>query len=493
MFKTMKTHIQPFYLNTGVGYFRKGLLWLLVVISGVVAAWLIANHRYSPLLLASVAVPCILIGLYNWRWSTYALLAYLPFAGIPILTMYPSKFPLLFKDFFFVIPAYIGFVGTYVLRREPIRFSGLPLWLIGAFGALVFVQLFNPNLNNWLVGLIGLKVWLLYMPLCILAYHLVNTREGLTRLVRIVLLISLIPFLFGILQAILVYRGYDHLAYMLYGNRAAAVSQNFAQFGFLGGGFLRRLPSVFQSTTQYYGYVISMLPLAAAVWMIKKSGTRNHLGIFLVVLVSLAGFLSGIRRAFLLIPAFWLLFSLFLAKVSNITRSMIVIVIAILVTLNILGTHLSALYEPIGELTVHYSRTTVAGDFIDAIKTAPLGRGTGMDTNPARYGLADSSAFRWLSENYYAKAVYELGIVGFVILVVLFLTILRKGWSGYRVLRDPVLRTFSAAFLAYFAVIMIDCTKAQPLDIDPLNVYFWVFAGLSAKLISLDLAHTQAN
>ena len=489
----MKAHIQPSYPNTGLGYFNKGLVCLFTVLSGVVAAWLIVNYRYTSLLIGAVAAPCIFIGLYNWRWSMCALLVYLPFAGIPILTMYPSESPLLYKDFFFVIPAYIGFVATYVFRREPMRFSGLPPWLIGAFGTLVFVQLFNPNLNNWLVGAIGLKVWLLYIPLYFLAYHLIDTREGLIRLARTVLLISLVPFLFGIMQAILVYKGYDHIAYQLYGNRAAAVTQHFTQFSFLGGGFLRRLPSIFQSGTQYYGYIMSMLPMAAAMWMIKKGKARIHLDVFLVVLISLAGFLSGIRRTFLLIPVFWLLFGFFSAKISNFARTMIITAIGILLTLNILGTHLGAIYKPIARLTVHYSRTTVTGDFIEAIKTAPLGLGTGMDTNPARYALVDSSAFRWLSENYYAKAVYELGIGGLLILVVLFLAILIRGYSAYNALRAPVLRPFAAAFLVYFIVIMIDCTKAQPLDIDPVNVYFWIFAGLLAKLTSLDLVYTQGH
>lgn len=487
MFKAMKIHLPYPDTIINLGYPSKSLVVFVTIIVGGSTAWLIVNQRY--LLAVPIAILCLVIGLCNWRWSVYGLLIYLPFAGIPILAMYPSKTPLLYKDLFFVVPAYLGFVATCVFRHEPIRFSGTPVWLMGGFGALVLIQLTNPNLNNWLAGLIGVKVWLFYIPLYFLAYHFINTKEELIRLTKIVLLISLIPFLFGIVQAILIYGGYDYVVYQLYGDRAASVTQNFAQFNFPDGGFLRRLPSTFQFAAQYYGYVMSMLPLAAAMWMIKKGKLRIYLGVFLAILISLAGFMSGIRRAFLLIPVFWLLFSFFFGRLSNVTRSILITAIAVLLTLNILGAGLDTVYRPISALTVYYSRTTVSRDLIEAVKTAPLGLGTGMNTHPARHAFTNPSAFRWLSENYYAKVVYELGIGGLLILVVLFLGILMRGYSTYRVLQDPVLIVFSAAFLAYFAMIMIDSTKAQPLDIDPVNVYFWLFAGLLAKLTSLDAIH----
>jgi len=487
MFKAMKIHLPYPDMIMNLGYPSKSLVVFVTIIVGTSTAWLLVNQRYF--LAVPMAILCLFIGLCNWRWSVYGLLIYLPFAGIPILAMYPSKTPLLFKDLFFVIPAYLGFVAMYVFRREPIRFSGVPVWLMGGFGAVVCVQLFNPNLNNWLVGLIGVKVWLFYIPLYLLGYHLINTKEELVKLTKIFLVVSVIPCLIGIVQAILVYMGYDYVVYQLYGNRAAAATQNFFQFNLPGGGFLRRLPSTFQFVTQYYGYIMSMLPLAAAMWMIKKGKSRIYLGVFLAILISLAGFVSGARRAFLLIPVFWLLFSLFSGGLSSITRSIVITAIAVLLTLNILGAQLSGIYEPIRELTVLYSRTTVTKDFIEAVKTAPVGIGTGMSTNPARHAFSNPSQFRWFSENYYAKAVYELGIGGLLILVVLFLGILMRGHSTCRVLQDPVLRVFSAAFLAYFVVIMIDSAKAQPLDIDPVNVYFWLFAGLLAKLRSLDLIH----
>ena len=101
--------------------------------------------------------------------------------------------------------------------------------------------------------------------------------------------------------------------------------------------------------------------------------------------------------------------------------------------------------------------------------------------------------FRWLSENFYAKVVYELGIPGLLIVVALFASILRTGYFNCRLVNDPLLKGFSAALLSFFIVVIVDSLKAQPLDFDPINVYFWMFAGLSAKLASLDAMSGKAK
>lgn len=75
----MKARIQQSCVNTSLEYFSKGLLCLFIIITRVIVAWLIVDHRYSYLWGGAVVLPCILIGLHNWRWSIYALLAYRPF------------------------------------------------------------------------------------------------------------------------------------------------------------------------------------------------------------------------------------------------------------------------------------------------------------------------------------------------------------------------------------------------------------------------------
>ena len=122
----------------------------------------------------------------RWRWPIYALLVYLPVSGVAVLAAYPGRaeraVAILAKDFIFVIPAYLLFLGYFLRRRERLWFKGAPLVLIGLLALIVVIQAFNPDLPNHLVGLIGIKVWLFYIPLFFLGYWLVaEPREALQR------------------------------------------------------------------------------------------------------------------------------------------------------------------------------------------------------------------------------------------------------------------------------------------------------------------------
>lgn len=445
-------------------------------------AWLLLNQK-SYLIAALLLFACfLLVGIHTWRWSVYGLLAYLPFAGIPILALYPSKLPLLAKDFFFVIPAYMGFFVTGILKGENRSFPNrLLLGLMISFGVLVVAQLFNPMLENKLVGLIGLKVWLLYMPLTVLTYHLIDSVETLNRLARFMVLLALIPAIVVIIEFVLIYCGFGGLVHSFYGSRAASATQQFSQF-YIGGAILSRIPGLFQSSTQNYCFLLSMVAMASGnVFLEKyKSPKKLRMSLLYLAIITVACLLCGVRRSLVFVPLFFLLLAILQREVSNIARLIFVMGIGVAVVTYAFS--YSALYSHLAQ------RSAIAYDFevkeglVQAIQNNPQGLGTGMDTNPARHAFSNPAKFIWHSESYYAKAVYELGIPGLLILLFLFGYILVKAYSGYRRMEDDALKSFASVLLAFFVLIMIDSSKAHPLDIAPINVYFWVFVGISAKL-----------
>ncbi len=48
------------------------------------------------------------------------------------------------------------------------------------------------------------------------------------------------------------------------------------------------------------------------------------------------------------------------------------------------------------------------------------------------------------------------------------------------------MRPCAAPLLAFFIAVALISFKGWLIDLDPLNVYFWVFAGALARLPSLD-------
>jgi len=438
---------------------------------------------------------CILA---RWQRGVYGLLGYLPFAGTVTLALHPWEGPavfnpVLYKDWLFVVPAYLGFLAAMILRRErAIKLGGLPSALLLAFGVLVLAQMANPGVPNVLSGLIGAKVWLLYLPLYVLAAALVASRRDLVFFLRFLVVLTAIPCAVGIVEYVLAqFLGYQELMESVYGDVATLATQGFVYFE-VGGGLLVRIPSTFSFVTQFFGYTLAMLVPCYAVWRMDPSARWRRLGKWMLGVVAVTSFLSGARAAFLFVPLLLALTYGLDRGFSGVVRVGPYLAGVIFGALVISRIAAIDLYQHVIELFGDYARDTAYGELAQALASAPLGMGTGTNTGAARYAFSDPSKFAIL-ENYYAKATYELGIPGLLILWCLFGALIWRGFQARRQLRDPGLRACSAAFLAFLITMALNSFKGWLVDLDPINVYFWVFSGVLAKLPYLDSRPAQLS
>src|SRR5262249_12084473 len=192
----------------------------------------------------------------RWRWPLYGLLVYIPVSGLAVLAAYPGRtdraVAILAKDFVFVIPAYALFVGYCLQHRKKFWFKVAPPVLIGLLALVVAAQAFTPNLPTPLVGLIGIKVWLFYIPLFFLGYWLVRDRAHLFTVFGVMSLVALLPAVIGLVTVVLYYTGHAQTVYNAYGDSAAPATQNFTTFVLSHGCTIRRVPSTFSFFYQYY-------------------------------------------------------------------------------------------------------------------------------------------------------------------------------------------------------------------------------------------------
>jgi hypothetical protein len=443
---------------------------------------------------AVVVAVGVVCGLAAWRRSLVWMLYYLPFSGLLPLLLYPRTGPAtLFKDFVFVGPAYVGAIAMWLRRRELFAVPRLPRVLLGMLTALVLVEAVNPRLARPLIGPIGVKVWLFYLPLLPLGYHMYSERGGLQRLLKGLTIVALVPCVLGILEAALVYTGHAGAVYALYGPAAAATTENFATFN-LGSGSLTRISSIFTFVAQYYFFASATIVVAYAAWRGNRSDpTMRWLGPVAIAIAVFATMTSGLRAAFVFGPILALLIALL--EGLNVRRVLIAAAgfgVAILVTLLALGIPLG----PLASLTGGHT-TDLFGFFGQgitfAIHHSIFGIGTGADTDQARYAfsvLDYSQIYAPLKgvwyESWYLKAFIELGVVGLVVFLALLWRLLAASLSAHRaVVVDPELRSMSAAFFALFIWTLLFSIKTAGIDQDPLDVYVWLFIGLQWKLASM--------
>lgn len=430
-----------------------------------------------------------LVFLVRWRWAFVGLLVFLPFAGLVALRFHSVKETLLLKDILFVLPAYISF---FLFHRRDTRRITVPkpvLWAMGFLALLVLLQLMNPGLANLMVAAIGLKVWLFYMPLLFLTSAYVDSREDLARLLRVLVVIAIIPCAVGILQwfGAMTY-GYEATMESFYDEDAArAATNNFGRHSY--GGTYFRIPSTFTFNSQYFGYLMGMLVFSYCLMRTDHSPQWRRFGLIMVGVCITASALSGARGALVFIPLLLVATAFLDQRLTGIVGIVVGVPVIILTALHLGGLDPQLTYGATGALVTEYSKEIVYENIINAFLQHPLGTGTGMNTGAARHAFSsDTRAYTQLSffESYYAKAMVELGFIGLPAALAVFLTIIVKGLGALRALKDKGLRGAAAALVAFFVVITIHSGKGWQVDYDPINVYFWIFAGILFKLTALD-------
>ena len=85
-------------------------------------------------------------------------------------------------------------------------------------------------------------------------------------------------------------------------------------------------------------------------------------------------------------------------------------------------------------------------------------------------GIYSATGVLSWSENWMAKSIYELGIQGLIAVVLVWGTILVRGWHASVSCPDQSLRNGARCLLACCVTMLFLSFKATPFDTDPSNV-----------------------
>jgi len=466
---------------------RMPALWLLLtVLAGLGPAAAIGAGMTVQALAVVAVLSAVLTALCSWRVAVYGLLLYVPLSGLPALVLYEHRAVVaLLKDVLFVGPAYLGFTVSVLSRRVPPTAPGLPIVPFAALAVLVGIQVFNPALPNRLAGLIGLKLWLGYVPLYLLGYHLVRDAAGAARVFRLVALTALLPAAVGVVQAVLLASGHADLVYRLYGPSAAAVTQGFAAFQ-VGDGLLRRVPGALPFVTQFFLFLAASIALAEG-WRqtLPRRCRGARLTAEMVCLgLLLACFLTGARLAFVFSPLLVILLRLCVG--GGALRALGTCAGTMLAAVALLGVEVGALVHHLFEVAQAELRFVVLEGFVRAWSVGWLGLGAGADATAARYAFPDPALWRAVDgvwyEGWFVRAWLELGVVGLALVLIGYGAVVAALARRYRHVSEARSRALSGAVLALLIWALLTGVKGQTLDLDPLNMYFWLFAGVATRV-----------
>ena len=490
---------------------KKIILIITVLFTSVVIGsfgLIIASRPVA--ILAALLVPCTILCYLFPRWGLLAFLVYLPLGGTityAIAEVLPAfgrgvificSYSLLHlaKDAFY-LPALISILISYkVWQKKPLKFQPFII-VIACFAFSCLLTFFCVNLpldfaNSTdkvaLMGLVGLKVWLGYIPLIFCAYYCFNNQKRLLLFNRVLLLMILVACSLCLIQYLLLVNGICPGSTDL--PPPSNTSASLRAQCFVGGSVLFnpgrnliRLPGTFVAPWQWAWFLIASSCISYGVSLSEPSRLWKDIAIATIIAVLIATVISGQRTALFLVPIIYL--TLFLATQKRNKNLLIKLGIIFIVTI-IITTQISLVDERIANFIQRWQyappQEFIAGQirWITNNHLTLLGQGLGKTASAARR----LGSIR-LVETFPAQMLYEIGILGYFAFLSLVTTLTILTFKAYRSLKTPGLRGLGLCLWVFILLISYN-PYYYPLAVDPVAVYYWFIAGMLLKLPVLE-------
>ncbi|MEH2382128.1 MAG: hormogonium polysaccharide biosynthesis protein HpsL [Nostoc sp.] len=442
------------------------------------------------------------------RQALYAFIIYVPIGGT--ITYYLGNSPILqlAKDAFYV-PALIGLWQTCRKQGLPLIIPQgikIPLYIVLGCSLLTLLfinggQQFNPPSVGLLekaekeiplgMGILGLKVFLGYVPLIGCAYYLIRDKRDFLFLSRLQIALILICCVLGFIQYFLLLTGVCQGTRGLEGNALFVTSLEARCY--FGGALLYspeegviRLPGTFVAPWQWAWFLISSTFFTFATGFTDPSPIWRLLGLGSLVAVFINALISGQRIALALVPICFGILLLLTGQIGNLKRFIpIGVGLALILGIAIVSNPV-LVQERTESFTGRWDASPPQDFIIQQFEEnwknveGPLGSGLGRATNSARV-MGKTK----LVETYYPKLLYEVGIIGVLAFLGLVTSLTIIGFKTYRSIKNRNFRSYGAALWVFILFISYN-TYYYPLDVDPVAVYYWFFAGVLFKLPILD-------
>lgn len=490
---------------------RKELIRILTTVSSVSLLVGLVLFLVAGVKAAVPSVLGIIVMSLSYKYPRTALIAfliYVPAGGT--ITYYIGNSPILqlAKDAFY-FPALIAIWQMCRRQKVPLIVPPAirtPLLIVFSLSILTLLfinggQQLNPPSTALIeeatseipigMGILGLKVFLGYIPLIGCVYYLIRDKKDFLLLSRLQIILILVCGGLGILQYLLLLTG------VCEGTRNAVGADLFKATldarCYFGGSLLYspdegviRLPGTFVAPWQWAWFLIASTFFAFATGFSDPSIIWRFMGLGSMAVVFINAVVSGQRIALGLVPTCFIILLILTGQIANLKR-FIPIGIGLAAILGIAMVSYPVVVQEridsfFGRWDASPPQEFIVQQFEENWKTVdtPIGSGLGRATNSAR-----SLGSTKLVETYYPKVLYEVGIVGLLGFLALVTTLTITAFKTYRSLKNRNFRTYGAALWVFILFISYN-TYYYPLDVDPVAVYYWFFAGVLFKLPALD-------
>jgi hypothetical protein len=443
--------------------------------------------------------------LNDWRKGVYLFLAWILFEDF-VRKYLGNNMAIYFAKDVLVLLLYLSFFRARRTNLDE-RFRPPFLVLLLCFIFFGIIQVFNPSSTSIFYGLMGMKLYFLYVPLMYVGYYFIDSERRLRSFFAFNAVLILVVVGLGIAQAII---GHTFLNPTVIQEDIRDLSTTYRASP-ITGLVAYRPTSVFVSAGRFQNFQIVswILTLGYGGFLLLRSRKGRFIA-FTCISVLAAGTLLTASRGVLL----WnCIGALFIAAgflwgapwrnregvrvLRTIQRAAIFVGIAIIALMTIFPEQLSsrlAIYsetlDPTSPASELLSRT---GDYpLQNILLAfeyprwPYGYGIGTSSLGVQYvaRIMHAAPMRIGVENGYGQLILELGILGLFLWIALATAISFSAWRAVKSLKGSP--WFPIAFAIFWYVFLL----AFPISFYAfiayedfvLNAYFWLLLGILFRL-----------
>jgi hypothetical protein len=446
--------------------------------------------------LVGLALGAVLVGfaLFQWERMIWTVLFLVVFEGALrkwILPGFQAQIYLL-KDLM-LLCAYVGFLNSGVMRGSQIKALNGLRTLAMLTAAYCLLQLLNPYSPSLLLSIVGLKNYLLYMPLAFIVPYLFSTEADLENKLRLYAIV-MIPFAaFGVVQFLFPpdhwingYLNFDDenlRAASLFGSEGLEKARTTGTFSYIGG-FVTFLTVMF-----YLGIGLT----AAKGWRFK--GNLGPLALTIVTLAAMftTGSRTPIYGLIVTIPVVICIWGYSGAiSTKHVVRVGFGLVLGIVIVQFMVPDAIEA-YQ-FRAATAHDSTTRLLSPFAEwfsALLETPIS-GLGMGSNAASaVSVMGTATYWWLDGNVFevetARILQELGLPGFVLIY------LTRVWLVVQSIRLAMrFRTrLYTAMSGVIALFFIQSLYLFVVNNPTAGIYYWFSAGLVFAMYRLEVGQLK--
>jgi hypothetical protein len=444
--------------------------------------------------------------LNNWRQGLYIFFGWLFFEDFARKYL-GNNMAIYFAKDFLVILVYVSFLLARRNSREKTAFRPPFLAPLLVFVWFAAAQVFNPGSTSVFYGVLGLKLYFLYIPLMYLGYSLIDSEQDLRRFFMFNAILILLVSCLGIAQSIL---GPTFLNPTIMQEDIRDLS-NLYRMSPITGQIAYRPTSVFVSTGRFQNLIVAswMIVLGFGGYLILRT-RKGRIAAFATIGVLAAAALMSTSRGVmmwcggssLVIMAAFVWGAPWKQKeATRVVRSIQRVIL--LGGLAIVS--LSVVFpEEVNSRLAIYSETlspySTASELAYRTRDYPLRNFlAAFDTPRWMYGYGTGTASLGIQyvarilhapptgigvENGYGQLVVEMGVVGLLLWIVLGASVSLSAWKIVKQLRGSP--WFPIAFVIFWFIFVL----FFPMGYNSLsfyqdflvNAYFWILIGILYRL-----------